>query len=181
VENVQRYDLTPVEEAEAMQRLIEEFNYNHDQLSSVLGKSRPHITNLLRILKLPADVKYMINQGEISMGHAKAIVALENPLEIAQMIKAKGLNVRQTEKLVQDILKGKNGKTSVVSNNNKKKIISNQNKDQDLIDLEQDLSNSLGLKVAVIYDGGPAGQLNIEFSSLEQLDKLIRLLSGGKI
>jgi ParB family chromosome partitioning protein len=175
VENVQRQDLTPIEEAEAIKRLMNEFNYSHENISTVLGKSRSHVTNLLRLLKLPSEVQEMLSKGEISMGHARSLVTLENPLNIAKQIIKESLSVRQVEDLTRNLnpneaIKPRSKKTA---NNNIVEV------DEDLIELEQELTRNLGLKVSISYDAGITGKLSIDFNNLEQLDKIIRLLNNN--
>ncbi len=165
VENVQRSDLTPLEEAQAYRMLMDEFSYTQQQLAESIGKSRSHIANTLRLMSLPDSVKEHIEQGTLSAGHARALVATENPQELAQKIISLGLSVRQTEDLSRnDSLKPK-----------KKK----KDKDADTRALERSLSQVLGLKVG-IHHGASGGSISINYKTLEQLEMVARLLSKAR-
>jgi ParB family chromosome partitioning protein len=165
VENVQRSDLTPLEEAQAYRMLMDEFSYTQQQLAESIGKSRSHIANTLRLMSLPDSVKEHIEQGTLSAGHARALVATENPQELAQKIISLGLSVRQTEDLSRnDSLKPK-----------KKK----KDKDADTRALEKSLSQVLGLKVA-IHHGASGGSISVNYKTLEQLEMVARLLSKAR-
>lgn len=167
IENLQREDLTPIEEAEGYARLIEEFNHTQEKLAQQLGKSRSHIANTMRLLKLPASVKSMVNNNTISAGHARAILMAKNPEALAALVAKRGLSVRQTEKLVADESAGR--KTAL----SPKGIVQ---KDVDILALEQQVSSRLGLRVTI--DGsGSAGKLVIEYKDLDQLDDLLERLS----
>ena len=170
IENIQREDLTIIEEAEGYQRLIEDFKYTQEDLSKRVGKSRSHVANLLRILSLPEDVKKHVNSGSISMGHARALIGSQNSSEIAKEIIDKGLNVRKTEELLREL----NGKIKSSKSNSYKSSISND-RDEDLVMLESTLSENLGLKVT-IEDSRNGGFVKIEFNNLEQLDEIIKRL-----
>lgn len=165
IENVQRQDLSPLEEAEGYRRLLEEFDHTQEGLAKVVGKSRPHITNLLRLLTLPEGVKAMINAGELTMGHARAIITAKNPEEIAKEIVKKGLSVRQAEALAKKLSDGKFAKKERVS----------KNADPDILALEQSLQAVLGLKVRLHTDGH-SGSLTIFYNDLDQLDDVLRKL-----
>ncbi len=164
IENVQRQDLNPIEEARAYRRLMQEFAYTQETLSDHIGKSRPHIANLLRLLELPEIVREMIADGRLTAGHARALINLPNVVELAQMIVAKGLSVREAERLAtrQKSAKPKKAKTP-------------REKDADTRALERDLTEKLGLKVEIQFDG-KGGALTIRYQSLEQLDDLIAKL-----
>lgn len=172
IENIQRQDLTVIEEAEGYKRLIGEFNYTQEELAAAVGKSRSHIANLLRILSLPDEIKEMIIAGTLSMGHARALVSVENNLDIARQVIAKSLNVRQTESLIKSL--------SATKNKNRSYDFSQKvNKDHDLEAIENSLSSLLGLKVK-IEDKKQGGAVIVEFQNLEQLDLIIQVLSGNK-
>ncbi|MEQ1789050.1 MAG: ParB/RepB/Spo0J family partition protein [Rickettsiales bacterium] len=181
VENVQRQDLLPLEEAVGYQRLIEEFNYTQEELGSIVGKSRSHVTNLLRLLSLPDQVKLMLDKGELSMGHARTLIGVPDPLAIAKEIVARGLSVRQAEEIsreVQGIQKRSNSRSQ---NGNNRTVGHSQqpaNRDPDIMALEETLSENLGLKVA-INDRGQSGEIIISYDSLSQLDEILRRLGDG--
>lgn len=162
VENVQRSDLSPLEEAQAYRMLMDEFAYTQQQLAESIGKSRSHIANTLRLMSLPDSVKEHIEKGMLSAGHARALVATENPQELAQKIISLGLSVRQAEDLSRnDSLKPR-----------KKK----KDKDADTRALEKSLSQALGLSVSV-HHGNSGGSVTVSYKTLEQLEMVARLLS----
>ncbi|MBL4693450.1 MAG: ParB/RepB/Spo0J family partition protein [Magnetovibrio sp.] len=167
IENLQRQDLSPLEEADGYQRLMSEFSHTQEAMATVLGKSRSHVANMLRLLTLPDPIKTLVNSGALSAGHARALIGCEDSVHLAQHIVKKGLNVRQTEKLV------KSGASSAQKNEQTKKPAAV--KDADTLALENDLSNSLGLKVS-IQDKGGKGQLLIKYDTLEQLDGVLSRL-----
>ncbi|MBN9524878.1 MAG: ParB/RepB/Spo0J family partition protein [Alphaproteobacteria bacterium] len=177
LENIQRQDLNAVEEALAYRRLQREFNYTQEQLGQALGKSRSHIANTLRLLGLPETVRAMIADGKLTAGHARTLVAAEQPETLARRIVAEGLNVRQAEELVA-------GEKSVKAGGKSKPgaagtaVAPRPDKDADTLALESSLSDQLGLKVAIALDGrGEAGELRISFKDFDQLDDLCRRLS----
>ncbi|MCX7354037.1 MAG: ParB/RepB/Spo0J family partition protein [Alphaproteobacteria bacterium] len=165
VENVQRADLSPIEEALGYQRLMTEFDHTQEQLSKVVGKSRSHVANLLRLLDLPPGVKTLLDGGKISAGHARALLGVENAETLARQIVARNLNVRQTERLTQ-LGKKRNARKQTLSA-----------KDTDTLALERELSALLGLKVT-LKPSGKAGDLSIRYESLEQLDDVVQRLSA---
>jgi ParB family transcriptional regulator, chromosome partitioning protein len=173
VENLQREDLTALEEAEGYQRLIDDFGHTQEALARQLGKSRSHVANMLRLLKLPAAVKQMIQQGTLSAGHARALIGAENAEELASIIVRRALSVRGTEALARRTAeaagKGKPGTKSAA----KKKTFGQ--KDVDVLALESLMGNKLGMKVTIDSDG-PAGTLSIDYKSLDQLDDLLARL-----
>lgn len=166
VENVQRQDLSAIEEATAYQRLIDEFGHTQEAVSKIVGKSRSHITNLLRLLNLPQKVRDFVDAGKISMGHARALVTAEDPVALARKIIEEGLSVRQTEAAA----KGD-------ANNNKSSRqprpggTSINRKDADTVALEKDLSAALSMKVTIDH-AGEGGRVTIAYEDLEQLDSL---------
>ena len=166
IENVQRQDLNPIEEARAYRRLMQEFAYTQETLSDHIGKSRPHIANLLRLLELPEVVREMIADGRLSVGHARAILNLPNVIELAQAIVAKGLSVREAERLA---TKTKNARF--------RKPKEKREKDADTRAIERDLTAKLGLKTEISFDG-KGGAITIHYQSLEQLDELIGKLGS---
>jgi ParB family transcriptional regulator, chromosome partitioning protein len=162
IENVQRQDLSPLEEAEGYRRLIDDFGHTQDALARALGKSRSHIANLLRLLGLPGQVRGMLEQGDLSAGHARALLGARDPEALARSVVARGLNVRQTEALVR-------------SDSARAPSARRVEKDANTVSLERDLSARLGLKVTIRPKGG-GGTLRIAFHSLDQLDGLIQSL-----
>jgi len=165
VENLQRQDLSPLEEAEGYNRLMEEFSHTQEALSKALGKSRSHVANMMRLLALPTDVKGFLEDGLLSTGHARALLNCDAPGDVAKQVIKKGLNVRQTESLV---------KTAGV----KARPTLKKEKDADTVALERDLTDLLGMKVA-INSGTKGGTLSLQYSTLEQLDDLLHRLSHG--
>jgi ParB family chromosome partitioning protein len=174
LENIQRKDLNAIEEAEGFERLSEEFGYTQEMLASKLGKSRSYIANSLRLLQLPFDIKERVILGDISVGHARALVGKENASELAQRIVDDKLNVRQVEKLI----KNPNADLSIQSSKAVNISLEKQIKDPDLMEIEKALSDSLGMKVT-INDTNQGGFVSIEFISLQQLDLIIQRLSNA--
>ncbi len=163
IENIQRQDLNPIEEARGYRRLMQEFAYTQEVLSDRIGKSRPHIANLLRLLELPDIVRTMIAEGKLSTGHARALINLPNAVALAEIIVAKGLSVREAERLATRAkVKGKRGKAAKAP----------REKDADTKALERDLSHRLGLKVEIGFDG-KGGAVTVHYQTLEQLDEII--------
>jgi len=168
IENIQREDLNPLETAEAFYRLIKEFNLTHDDLSQKVGKDRATVTNYLRILKLPLEIKRWIAEGSLSIGHAKALLQVENQrlqLEIASKIIKSGLSVREAEAL---------SKKSASPLASKSKLHSS--KDPQITSLEEKLIQSLGTKVRLIHKSNKRGRIEIDYFSLEELDRLLEVL-----
>ena len=165
VENVQRHDLNPVEEAQGYQRLIDEFNYDQEKVAKFIGKNRTHITNCLRILSLPKDVINLIEEGQLSQGHAKVLVGLDNPLFLAKKIIDKKLSVRQTENLIR-----------VIKNPKRFKSIS---KDSNIKYLENTLKEKLGINVFIINKKNNRGSISFEYKDLEQLNKIIEVIKSN--
>lgn len=163
LENVQRQDLTPLEEAEGYRRLLDEFGHTQDELARIVGKSRSHLANLLRLLDLPAPLRAMLENGQLSAGHARALLGARDPGPLAREVVARGLNVRQTEALV------RNERQSI-------KLAGPKQRDADTLALERDLASRLGLPVR-LQPRANGGTLSIGYRSLEQLDDLIRRLS----
>jgi ParB family chromosome partitioning protein len=175
IENIQRQDLSPLDEANGYQRLIEEFEYTQEELATSVGKSRSHIANLLRLLSLPEEVKDMMQKGDLTMGHARALVGLPNAVELANDIVRKGLNVRQVEKVSREV-QGHTKKT--VTRARSGAPVAGGAKDPDILALEESLSDNLGLRVS-IYDRGQSGEITLAYDSLSQLDEILRRLSGS--
>ena len=172
VENVQRQDLSPIEEAEGYFRLIEEFKHTQDALAKTIGKSRSHIANTMRLLNLPDPVQDMIVEGKLSAGHGRALISAKDPLALAKTIVARGLNVRQVEKLVQEEREPEEGKVARAP----KAAAPARAKDPDTLALERDLTALLGLKVTIDFEG-KGGSLTIHYQTLEQLDDVLHRLN----
>ena len=174
IENIQRADLNAVEEALAYNQLIQRHGHTQDAVAKAMGKSRSHITNLLRLLTLPDDVQDKVVTGALSMGHARAMISADNPSKIAQTVIAKGLSVRQTEELV------KNGSNSGKSGGSSGgRSGGSSDKDADTRALEGELSAQLRMGVSISHNpGNDGGQIVIKYKDLEQLDDLCRLLAG---
>jgi ParB family chromosome partitioning protein len=162
IENIQRADLNAIEEAGAYHDLMDRFAYTQEQLSHEVGKSRSHVTNTLRLLRLPATVQAMIRDGQLSAGHARTLVGVPDPEAMALAIVKNELNVRQAE------IRGKSKPP---------KKLALPAKDADTKSLESSLSNALGLKIQILHRGGKGGELRISYRTLEQLDDIIRRLN----
>lgn len=177
LENIQRSDLNPVEEAEAFRKLMDEFGHTQEALSKIVGKSRSHVANYLRLLDLPDTVRGMIVDSRLSMGHARAIVGTDDAEIIAQRIVDDGLSVRATEKLVR---KAKGGTDR--PNGTKAQPTGSLNSDNpDIVAVEEHLGDLLGLKVKITHGPGENGGLTLHYSSLDQLDMICQRLTGERI
>jgi ParB family chromosome partitioning protein len=175
VENVQRRDLTPLEESEGYQRLIEEFQHTQEDLARVVGKSRSHIANMLRLLQLPDSVKQLVQSGEISAGHARALLNADDIEALAREVAKKGLSVRETERLAQKVKQAAQG-GKADAGAAKPAATKARPKDPDTRQLEEDLSGLLGLKVNIEFQGR-GGTLTIHYSTLDQLDDVLNRLN----
>jgi ParB family chromosome partitioning protein len=167
IENIQRADLNPIEEATGYRQLMDKFGHTQEQMAAALGKSRPHIANNLRLLALPDDVQALVVTGRLASGHARALITAPNASELAQIAVSRGLSVRQVEKLVREpkVLR-KNGLTR-------------PGKDADTMALEGDLSAALKMGVSIAHNPGQeGGSVTIRYRDLEQLDELCRHLAG---
>ncbi len=165
VENVQRHDLNPLEEAQGYKRLIDEFSYDQEKVSKFIGKSRSYITNALRLLNLPKDVLQLVEEKKISAGHAKILVGLQNASFIATKILEKKLSVRQAENFVKILKKKKSSLTSF--------------KDPNLKDLENSVQEKLGLKVNIKSNKKNRGTITFNFTDLDQLNKIISIIKSN--
>jgi len=174
VENVQRRDLTALEEADGYNRLIEDYGHSQEDIARAVGKSRSHVANTLRLLNLPAEVKALLTEGRISAGHARALLAAADPSAAAREVVRKGLNVRQTEALTQ-AQKPKRSGTAAGPAAGPAQPAKAAVKDADTLALERDLSALLGLKVNVEFGGG-GGAITIHYRTLEQLDDVLHRL-----
>ena len=162
VENVQRHDLNPIEEAKGYQRLIDEFNYDQEKVSKFIGKSRAHVSNCLRLLTLPKEVIVLIEEAKLSQGHAKIIVGLDNSYLIAKKIIDKKLSVRQVENLVK-----------LFKHTKKIKLIT---KDSNLISLEESLQNKIGIRAFIKNKKNNSGIVSFEYKDIDQLNRLIEVI-----
>jgi ParB family chromosome partitioning protein len=165
VENVQRHDLNPLEEAQGYKRLIDDFSYDHEKVSKFIGKSRSYITNALRLLSLPAEVVKLIETQKLSAGHAKILVGLENASFVAIKIVEKKLSVRQAEKFVK-IFKSK-------------KLKKTDTDDVNIKELENSISNKIGLSVSIQNKKNNKGKISFEYKSLDQLNKIIEIIKSN--
>jgi ParB family chromosome partitioning protein len=170
IENVQRQDLNAIEEATGYRDLIERFEYNQEQLSEIIGKSRSHVANTLRLLKLPVSVQALVQQGTLTAGHARALIGREDSEQLARRIVEESLNVREVEALVQN-----RGETDSGSGAGKKV----RDKDPDTKAFEKELADLLGLKVEIKRASGESGHLVIKFGNFDQLDYIRQRLGGG--
>jgi ParB family chromosome partitioning protein len=170
IENVQRADLNPIEEAAGYLALMEEFSHSQDDVAQIVGKSRSHVANLVRLLKLSEPVRELVQSGQLSAGHARQLIGQPNALEIAQDIIKRGLNVRQVETEMR-----KDGASQARDLRNEAKGHTSGAKDPDTRALEKKLSDTLGLEVSVDHRG-EGGTLHIKYKDLDQLDEVIRKL-----
>jgi ParB family chromosome partitioning protein len=173
IENVQRADLNPIEEAAGYVALMDEFDYSQDEVSKIVGKSRPHVANMIRLTKLSEPVKAYVRAGKITAGHARMLVGQPNAEQLAEEIVARGLNVRQVEKWARNdgVKQAREIKRGL------RKI---NNKDADTVALEKRVSDALGLDVTVDHKGDAGGTLSIHYSNLEQLDDVLQRLERGR-
>ena len=162
VENVQREDLNPIEEAEGYKRLIDEFSYDQDKVSKFIGKSRSHISNCLRLLSLPQEIIELIIEEKLSQGHAKILVGLDNAILLAKKIISKKLSVRQAESLVR-MLKSSSNSPS-------------RKKDPNIVNLEQELTDKIGMRVFVKNKKNNSGTISLEYKGADQLDRLVEII-----
>lgn len=163
IENIQRENLNPLEEAQGLQRLIDEFSMTHQQAADAVGRSRPAASNLLRLLQLAEPVQELLMRGEIEMGHARALLPLSGALQIqlAQRVVQKGLSVRDAERLAQHALKPP-------------KEVEARRADRDVLRLQEELSDLLGAQVAIITNRKGAGKIQIDFGNLDQLEGILQ-------
>jgi ParB family chromosome partitioning protein len=175
IENIQREDLNPIEEAEAYRKLIAEFHHSQDALGRIVGKSRSHVANLMRLLELPQTVQQQVMESRISMGHARALIGLPDCEALARQVEDKGLSVRDTEKMVRRVKTGVEAPAV-------RRSVGAGDKDPDIAALEQHLADILGLKVEIAHEGASTGgSLSLRYSNLDQLDMLCQRLSGERI
>jgi len=170
IENVQRVDLNPLEEAQGYEQLIEQFSYTQQDLAQVIGKSRSHVANTLRLLKLPREVRDMVTNGLLTAGHARTLITAEDPAAVAREIVERGLSVREAEALSQ---------RGVARPAADKTPATHVERDADLVALEKRLSDAIGLKVAVAAKKDGSGTVQIGYRTLEQLDTVLAMLTGS--
>jgi ParB family chromosome partitioning protein len=182
IENLQREDLDPIDEAAGFQRLMDEYSYTQEKLAESLGKSRSYIANITRLLQLPEMVQGYLSVGDLSIGHARALITADNAQALAEEIIAKGLTVRQTEKLVSGDMPSKASKSAAGG----KKAAKAPSKGPDVLALEAELTNRIGMAVSIDSADGKSGTVSINFGSLDQMDELLQRLSqnpegGGRL
>ena len=165
VENVQRQDLNPIEEARGYQRLVDDFRYNQDKLSKFIGKSRSYIANSLRLLSLPDEVLSMVEQENLSAGHARSLIGLNNSVDIAKKIIQKKLSVRQAEVLARQF------------RNKKFKLV--HKKDPNILDLQKTLEEKTGLNISISNKKSNSGTITFEYKDLDQLDRIINTIKNN--
>ena len=165
IENVQRKDLNPIEEANGYKRLIDEFGYDQEKVAKFIGKSRPHISNYLRLLTLPDEVIKLIEKEKISQGHAKVLIGQENSLLLAKKIISKNMSVRQTEALTRSLKINRPGKVL--------------KKDTNILSLENSLKDKIGINVFIKNKKNNTGQLSFEYKDLDQLNRLIMVIKAN--
>ena len=168
IENVQRQDLNPLEEAMGYDQLIQEFEYTQNDLASVIGKSRSHVANTLRLLKLPEPVKEYLNEGALTAGHARALIAAPDPAALAKRIVEEGMTVRSAETLAQATISEPHGRAKAAK----------PDKDADTRALEKRLSDALGLSVEIRHKPNGSGEMRLGYANLDQLDDIIRRLEA---
>lgn len=168
IENLQRQDLNAIEEARGYQRLMDEFAFSPEHVGEAVSRSRSHVANMIRLLSLPQSVQSMVVDGNLTAGHARALINAQNPALLAQEVMSKGLSVRQTEKLAADDAGRK------IQSRSRGGVTF---KDPNILALEKDISNILGLRVVIDMTGESSGNMNIEFKSLDQLDDVLLRLS----
>jgi ParB family transcriptional regulator, chromosome partitioning protein len=172
IENVQRTDLNAIEEAAGYRELVERFGYTQEELSQIIGKSRSHLANTMRLLKLPEDVQSMVRDGALTAGHARALIGREDAAEVAQEIVKKGMNVRGVEALIQGKKAGGGGNLANLQRGGTPGL----QKDADTRAAEREIADALGLAVEIAPGKGEAGEIIIRYRSLEQLENVRKKL-----
>lgn len=175
VENIQREDLNPIEEADAYRKLINQFGHSQEALGQIVGKSRSHVANLMRLLELPVAVQKAVMEQRITMGHARALIGVDNCEALALAVEQKGLSVRETEVLIR---KAKTGNAEARISPRRQHPVG---KDADIAALEEHLADIVGLKVDIAHNEQGGGILSLRYSTLDQLDMLCQRLSGERI
>lgn len=175
IENIQREELNPIEEARAYKKLIGQFGHSQDALGRLVGKSRSHVANLMRLLDLPPAVQDQVMTSALSMGHARALIGAPDCERLAEDVARKGLSVRDTEKLVRDARSHSGAKPRAAA------TTPEHGANADIAALERDIGDLLGMKVAIAYGGDGKGTVTVHYSTLDQLDMLCQRLSGEAI
>ncbi|MBK66709.1 MAG: chromosome partitioning protein ParB [Rickettsiales bacterium] len=182
IENLQRSDLSPIEEAEAYQRLMDEYGHSQEKLANSLGKSRPYVANILRLLNLPDAVRTMAHEGKLSVGHARALLSAKDPVSLAKKVVNENLSVRSIEQLVK---KEKEPESKSVSKAGKIKVADDNSgtelagpKDTNIVALERDLQRQLGMNVSINHQATGKGSITFNYSNLDQLDEILSKLSS---
>lgn len=170
IENIQRADLNAVEEALGYRQLMDRFGHTQERLAEALGKSRSHIANLLRLLQLPEEVQALLREGQLSAGHARALIPMADPVAAARRVVAEGLSVREAERLAQAVPRERSGRAAAPAE-----------KDADTRALEQDLSAALGLGIEIAHRGDGSGHLTVRYRNLDDLDGLCRRLGAIRV
>ena len=173
----QRQDLNAIEEAQAYQRLLDEFGHTQEALAKAVHKSRSHVANLLRLLDLPAEIQARVVEGTLTMGHARAILGAADPMALADQVVAQGLSVRQTEKLAADVKRGGSGGSAP----RRAGFSDHATGSADIEALERQLADLLGLKVHIAFHPEGHGSITLDYSTLDQLDMVCQRLSGERI
>jgi len=181
IENLQREDLDPIDEATGFQRLMDEYDYTQEKLAESLGKSRSHIANMARLLQLPSSVQAHLSAGKLSIGHARALITVDNAEKLAKEVISKGLSVRETENLVAQA-QGRPQKSKKAGKAEEEPLA----KDVDTLALEKEVSNIIGMSVSIDSSDGKTGKVSIAFKTLDQLDDVLQRLSqnapaGGRL
>ena len=171
IENIQRADLNPLEEALGYRQLMDRFGHTQEKLAEALSKSRSHIANLLRLLNLPEEVQNFLREGKLTAGHARALVTAQDPVRLAQDTISRGLSVREVERLA------KTGDAAAVQGASARPRGAAREKDADTRALEGDLSATIGMKVSIDHDGHEGGRLTVSYATLDDLDRLCQALS----
>ncbi|MFD1913648.1 ParB/RepB/Spo0J family partition protein [Halodurantibacterium flavum] len=172
IENIQRADLNPVEEAMSYRQLMTRFGHTQEKLAEALSKSRSHIANLMRLLQLPEEVQAYLREGKLTAGHARALITSENPAELARQVIARELSVRETEALV---------KKPKPAPSERRERAGGAEKDADTRALEGDLSANLGMAVEIEHKADGAGRISIRYETLEDLDRLCQILTPSRV
>ncbi len=181
IENVQRVDLNPIEEADAYARLRDVFGRKPQEIAQSVGKSRSHIANMLRLTELPSDVRALVIEGELSMGHARALLTAPDATALARRVVAKGLSVRETERLASPRSKSEPKAEEPVAAGKTPRKASSGSKDADTKALERDLEAALGLTVAIDHQGKDGGEVRIDYRTLDELDDICARLMRTSI
>lgn len=170
IENIQRADLNPLEEAQGYRQLMDRFGHTQEKLAEALSKSRSYIANLLRLLNLPEEVQNFLREGKLTAGHARALVTAQDPVRLAQDTIARGLSVREVERLAK-------AEGAAPTQGGSKKSSGTPEKDADTRALEGDLSATIGMKVSIDHDGQEGGRITVSYRTLDDLDRLCQALS----